>query len=141
MTKPNQTVETKNSVAGFLKTVQDDQMRADSSALSDLITKQTGLPARMWGPAIIGFGSYHYQYESGREGDAPLVSFSPRKNAISLYVSLDPEDRKKWLSEFGKHKSARFCIYFKRLADIRIPILRKMIAQSVERTKNRYKTV
>lgn len=140
MAKPNQTLETKNSVAAFLKTVQDEQKRTDCSTLIDLITNQTGLPAKMWGPAIIGFGSYHYKYESRREGDAPLVGFSPRKNAISLYVSLDPEDRKKWLSEFGKHKTAKYCIYFNKMEDISIPILKKMITQSVKRMKNKYKS-
>lgn len=133
------TVETQNSVDDFLNLLTDEQKKQDCYAILKLMEKQSGFKAKMWGPAIVGFGSYHYKYESGREGDAPLVAFSPRKAEISLYLSSGFENRDKLLEKFGKHKSAKACIYIKRLEDIDIEILEKMISLSVKHVKKMYK--
>jgi hypothetical protein len=129
------TVETTNSVTDFLNLVADETKRKDCFTIVDIMTKQSGFPAKMWGPAIVGFGTYHYKYDSGREGDAPIVAFSPRKTEISLYLSSDFDNREEWLAKFGKHKSAKACIYIKKLADIDLKVLEKMIALSVKHVK------
>jgi len=114
----NKTTENDLSVTDFLNTVTDEIKRADCFNLSAIITETTGFKAKMWGNAIVGFGSYHYKYESGREGDAPLVGFSPRKEAISLYLSSQFKDREALLAKFGKHKTAKACVYVKKMSDI-----------------------
>jgi hypothetical protein len=98
---------------------------------------QTGFEPKMWGPSIIGFGSYHYKYASGHEGDAPLVGFSPRKDAISLYL-FNFNGKDELLKKFGKHKAAKACIYVKKLADIDSKVLKTMITNSVEYIRNIY---
>lgn len=134
----NKTVETIESVANFLATVTDETKKQDCINIVTIMEKVTGFKAKMWGPSIVGFGSYHYKYESGREGDAPLVGFSPRKNEISLYLSSSFENRDTLLKKFGKHKSAKACIYIKKLADIDQEILKEMIALSVKHVKSLY---
>lgn len=94
--------------------IADETKRADCFAILEIMRKQSGFESRMWGPAIVGFGSYHYKYESGRDGDAPLVAFSPRKAEIFLYLSSGSDDRAAFLAKFGKHKSAKACIYIKK---------------------------
>ena len=140
MAKPNQTVETGASVTAFLKTIKDEKKRKDCSAIIDLISKQSGLKPKMWGPAIIGFGSYHYKYESGREGDAPLVGLAARANAITLYLSSVFEKRDELLSKFGKHKTAKACIYIQKLEDIDQGVLAKMVKNSIAHTARKYQT-
>src|SRR5258707_11112404 len=103
----NKTIETQESVSGFLKGIEDDKKRNDCSAIISLIEKHTGLEPRMWGASIVGFGSYQYKYESGREGSAPLVGLSPRANAITLYLSANFNQREELLSKFGKHKTGK----------------------------------
>ena len=127
----NKTIETKNSVAGFLKAITDVKKSKDCSTLANLVTKNTGFEAKMWGPGIVGFGSYHYKYESGREGDAPLVAFAPRANAITLYLGSDFEKREELLSKFGKHKLSGGCIHIQKLEDIDTGILIKLIKNSI----------
>ena len=134
----NKTTETANSVPDFLNSVADETKRADSLQLVKIMTKQTGFKAKMWGPAIVGFGSYHYKYESGREGDAPLVGFSPRAKEISLYLSQDPTEKEKLLKELGKHRTGGGCIYIKKLQDINIEVLGKLIANSVKHLQQKY---
>ena len=92
----------------------------------------------MWGSAIIGFGSYHYKYESGREGDAPLVGFSPRKNEFALYIP-NFEKKEELLKEFGKHETAKACVYIKKVEDINIEVLKKMVTHSIRFLKAKYK--
>ena len=92
----------------------------------------------MWGPAIVGFGSYHYKYASGREGDAPLVGFSPRAKEISLYLYQDFTDREKLLQQIGKHRSGVGCVYIKKLQDINIEVLAKLITYSVSYLQKKY---
>jgi hypothetical protein len=133
------TTENKNSVKDFIKSVPDEKRQKDATALVKIIKEQSGFEAKMWGPAIIGFGSYHYKYASGHEGDAPLVGFSPRKNEFALYLSSQFDKREELLKEFGKHKSSKACIYIKKLEDINIEILKKMIANSLEYMKKTHK--
>ena len=135
--KPNQTVETKKSVAAFLKTVKDEKKRKDCSAIIDLISKHTGLEAKMWGPAIVGFGTYHYKYESGREGDAPLVGLSPRANAITLYLS-NVKEKEDLLKKLGKHKMGGGCVYIQKLEDIDTGVLTKMADNSIKYLRSKY---
>jgi len=106
--------------------------------LLDIFEEVTGYKAKMWGPSIIGFGSYHYKYASGHEGDAPLAGFSPRKAKISLYLAYESEEREKMLENFGKHTTGKACIYVNKLADIDTQVLKKLIEQSVETYQNLY---
>jgi len=104
------TTENSNSVAAFIKKLRDPERQQDANAIIAIMQDQSGFEAKMWGPAIIGFGSYHYVYESGREGDAPLVAFSPRKTEFSLYLCSQFEKREELLKKLGKHKSAKGCV-------------------------------
>lgn len=134
----NKTSETESSVIDFINAVEDETKRNDAFELVKIMQKTSGFEAKMWGPSIIGFGSYHYKYASGHEGDAPLAAFSPRKAAISLYFSLPPEDREKLLEKFGKFKPSKGCIYVKKLADIDLDILKEMTVLSVENLTKQY---
>lgn len=133
----NKTTETHNSVVGFLKTIKDEKRRKDCSTIIDMISKHTGLEAKMWGTSIVGFGNYHYKYESGREGDAPLTGIASRANAIVLYLG-DFDKREELLSKFGKHKTGKGCIYIQKLEDIDTNILIKMVKISIEHRKLLY---
>jgi len=134
----NKTTETNVSVDDFLNAVADETKRTDSFRLVQIMKEQTGFDARMWGPSIVGFGSYHYKYESGREGDAPLVGFRPRAKEISLYLYQEFTDREKLLQQLGKHRSGAGCVYVKKLQDIDIEVLRKLISNSVEYLNKKY---
>jgi len=127
----NKTIETKASVAGYLATIKDEKRRKDCSAIIDMISKQTGLEPKMWGAAIVGFGSYHYKYESGREGDAPLAGLASRANAITFYLGSEFDKRDELLAKFGKHKISGGCIHVKKLEDIDTGILMKMVKNSI----------
>jgi hypothetical protein len=124
------TVPTGIDVEGFLGTLEDEQKRQDSITLRDLMASTTGEEARMWGSSIIGFGSYHYRYESGHEGDAPAVSFSPRKANLTLYITGGFEEHEDTLARLGKHKLGKGCLYIKRLADVDKDVLRELIRKS-----------
>lgn len=134
----NKTLWTEKSVTDFINDIPDENKRKDSLLLVDIFKKETGFEPKMWGPTIIGFGSYHYKYESGHEGDAPIAGFSPRKAAISLYVTCDAASKIKLLKKFGKHTTGKGCIYFKKLADINIDVLKKMIKGAIEETEKQY---
>ncbi|WP_316827360.1 DUF1801 domain-containing protein [Pedobacter miscanthi] len=127
----NKTTENNLSVTDFLNTVTDETKRKDCFNLTDIIAETTGFKAKMWGTAIVGFGSYHYKYESGREGDAPLVGFSPRKDAIALYLSSQFNNREELLAKLGKHKTAKACVYVKKMSDIDVEVLKEMVTSSV----------
>ena len=131
----NKTKETKVSVSAYLKSIEDKEKRDDSLKIIDLMRSVSGFEPKMWGPSIIGFGSYHYKYESGREGDMPLVAFSPRKPAIVFYVGLDPDNRERLLPKFGKYKSDKGCIHVKKLSDIDMAVLKEMIKISIKYKK------
>lgn len=132
------TIETTQSVAAFVKTISDKERQADCSSIITLMEKASGYPAKMGGSAIIGFGSYHYVYDSGREGDAPLVGFSPRKNEFALYIA-NFDGKQELLKAFGKHKTAKACVYIKKLEDVDANVLKKMVAGSVKHYKAKYK--
>ncbi|MBZ4033484.1 DUF1801 domain-containing protein [Flavobacterium sp. 17A] len=134
----NKTTETENSVTDFINAVENDAKRNDAFELLKVIQETTGFEPKMWGPSIIGFGSYHYKYDSGHEGDAPLAGFSPRKTAMTVYFYLPEEKREELLSKLGKHTSSKACIYIKKLADIDIEILKKIILLSIEYTLKLY---
>lgn len=133
----NKTFETAKCVATFIKALKDETKRSDSLRIIELMSDQTGFEPKMWGPSIIGFGSYHYKYESGREGDMPLVGFSPRAAAIVLYLSGNLEKREEMLQSLGKHKTGKGCVYIKKIEDIDISVLKKMILGTVNRRKTR----
>lgn len=115
----------------FLAGIADPERRADCAAIAALMQAATGETAVLWGN-IIGFGSYRYRYASGREGDWPLVSFSPRKGDISLYLAADYPRRAEQLARLGRHKTGKSCIYVRRLADIDQGVLREMIEDSIQ---------
>jgi hypothetical protein len=132
----NKTQPTRVSVADFLKKAKGQQL-ADSEELVKLFRDITGEPPKMWGPTIVGFGKYHYVYESGREGDAPLLGFSPRKPEMVLYVMAGRESEA-LMKKLGKFKSSVSCIYIKSLDDIDRVVLRQMAVASVKATRERY---
>lgn len=132
------TKENDNNVIEFIEKVDSPKKREDAYKLLDIFTESLGYPAKMWGPSIIGFGSYHYKYESGHEGDAPLVGFSPRKAKMSLYFATGDMEREALLKEFGKHTSGKACVYINKVADINIDVLKALIHQSVDFLQKRY---
>ncbi|THU40797.1 DUF1801 domain-containing protein [Niastella caeni] len=134
----NKTTENNNSVEDFLNSVADETKRKDSFELMKIMRQQTGFEAKMWGPAIVGFGSYHYKYASGREGDAPLVGFSPRAKEISLYFYQEFTEKQQLLQAFGKHRTGVGCVYIKKLQDINIEVLGKLITASVSFLQKKY---
>ncbi len=134
----NKTIENENSVIDFLHSIGDESKRHDCFRLVEIMKDQTGFEPRMWGTSIIGFGSYHYQYASGREGDAPIIACSPRKHEISLYLTMDTPLREKLLINFGKFKTGKACIYIKKLTDINKEILKYMIEASVDFVREKY---
>ena len=125
------TKETDHSVIEFIENVDSPKKREDAYQLLDLFSQTSGFEAKMWGPSIIGFGSYHYKYESGHEGDAPLVGFSPRKAKISLYFATGDNKREELLKNFGKHTSGKGCVYINKVGDINVEVLKELINQSI----------
>jgi hypothetical protein len=124
----NKTKPTKISVAAFIDSITDQSRRADAKALVKLMQKAAGEKPKMWGPSIIGFGSHHYVYDSGREGDMPLIAFSPRKAATVLYGLGSSEAL---LPKLGKHTRGKGCIYIKKLADVDQKVLETMVVKAV----------
>lgn len=134
----NKTEFTDKNVDDFLQTVENEQKRKDSYELIALMEKITGEKAKMWGPTIVGFGNYHYKYESGHEGNAPLVGFSPRKTAISLYVFTGLQEHEHLLENLGKFTIGKACIYVKKLADINLKILTGLMNHSIDYVTTKY---
>lgn len=132
------TKPTDHSVIEFIEQVESPKKREDAYRLLDIFTETTGYPATMWGPSIIGFGSYHYKYASGHEGDAPLVGFSPRKGKTSLYFATGDPEREALLQKLGKHTSGKACVYINHVADIEVEVLKELITQSVEFLRTTY---
>ncbi|MFD0048916.1 DUF1801 domain-containing protein [Actinomycetes bacterium NPDC127524] len=130
--------ENDNSVFEFIESVENEKKKADAYQLLEIFEEVTGYDAKMWGTSIIGFGSYHYKYASGHEGDAPLVGFSPRKAKISLYLANESEEREKLLESFGKHTKSKACIYVNKLADIDTNVLKDLIKYTLETYQNLY---
>ncbi|QDK79263.1 DUF1801 domain-containing protein [Spirosoma sp. KCTC 42546] len=134
----NKTTETENSVTDFVNSIADEGKRKDSFSVIDLIKLQTGLDPKMWGPSIVGFGSYHYIYASGHEGDAPLIGFSPRKDALTFYLSAYFTEREELLEKLGKHKTGKGCVYVKKLEDIDLDVLKELIDRSTSHIRTTY---
>lgn len=132
------TTATDNSVIEFIENVENPKKREDAYKLLQLFTETTGHEAKMWGPSIIGFGSYRYKYESGHEGTAPLAGFSPRKAKISLYFAPGDAARDELLPRLGKHTSGKGCVYVNKVADIDTDVLQDLIRQSVQFLQDKY---
>jgi hypothetical protein len=124
---------TDGSVQAFLESIEDEERRRDCLALLQLMREVTGHEPKLWGGSIVGFGSYHYKYASGREGDTFLAGFSPRKQNLTLYLTGYLEHYESLLGRLGKHKTGKGCLYIKKLDDVDLPTLREMIKQSVAR--------
>jgi len=127
----NKTKPTKLSVAAFIDGLTDPTRRADAKALVKVMQSAAGEKPRMWGASIIGFGSYHYKYESGREGDMPIIGFSPRKAANVLYNVIASGDCKALLAKLGTHTTGKGCLYIKKLGDVDQQVLKAMVVKSV----------
>jgi hypothetical protein len=127
----NKTKLTKVSVAAFIDGLGDETKRADAKVLVKVMQRATGEKPKMWGPSIVGFGTCHYKYESGREGDMPLAGFSPRKAAIVLYIMTGFSNSKVLLAKLGKHTTGKVCLYVKRLADVDLKVLETLVVKSV----------
>ncbi|UJF27891.1 DUF1801 domain-containing protein [Planococcus sp. 107-1] len=125
------TKETDESVIEFIESVENPKKRQDAYRLLEIFEETSGYPAKMWGPSIIGFGSYHYVYASGHEGDAPLVGFSPRKAKTTLYFATGDDERIQLLEKLGKHTSGKGCVYINKIDDVDISVLKQLITQSI----------
>lgn len=126
------TVPTTADVLEFLAQIDNDLQRQDSEVLIEIMSKASGKPPVMWGPAIIGFGSYHYKYESGREGDMPRIAFSPRKGKLTLYIISDASKYADLLSRLGKHKTSKACLYITKLADVDLKVFGQLVKKAYE---------
>lgn len=134
----NKTTQTNASVEDFVSKVANETRRADSLKLMEIMTSITGFDPKMWGPTIIGFGAYHYKYASGHEGDAPLAAFSPRKDSMVIYLASEFKGKEDLLLKLGKHKSSKACVYAKKLADLDLVVLKKLIRDSMAHAKSLY---
>ena len=135
------TKATENNVSDFIKSWAEEKRHEDSFKLIELMRATSGFEPKMWGPTIVGFGSYHYKYDSGHEGDAPMIGFSPRKAAISLYVYTGLDEHKPLLEGLGKYKMGKACIYINKLSDIDEKKLKQLMKESINYVKSKYKTV
>jgi hypothetical protein len=134
----NKTSQTEESVYAFTENVENEVRRNDALKLVEIFKSVSGYEPKMFGPSIIGFGSYHYKYKSGHEGDAPLAAFSPRKDALVLYIIAKYENRDELLLELGKYRSSKACIYVKKLDDINLEVLGKVIENCVREVREMY---
>ena len=134
----NKTKPTDASVEDYLAAIEDETRRSDCAALVRLMSRITKQPPRMWGSSIVGFGSYHYKYESGREGDAGLTGFSPRKGDISVYLVASGAEQEQLQAKLGKHKMGKACLYIRRLSDVNTKVLVQLVAGSVAAVRRRY---
>ena len=139
MAYKTKTTPTKVNVNDFVNSfVDNEQKKADSFRLIELMREWSGYEPYMWGPTIIGFGSYHYQYASGHEGDAPIIGFSPRKTEFSLYVYCPGQENERLLKKLGKFRMGKVCICVKRLSDIDLPTLERMYRNTIEYTRKHH---
>lgn len=132
------TTPTSASVAAHLAAIEDDERRRDCQALAAMMTRVTGAAPTMWGPSIVGFGRYHYRYESGHEGDSCLVGFAARRKDISVYVVPGLQGGAALLAKLGKHKMGKACLSITRLSGIDMDVLEELVARSVAETRRRY---
>ena len=126
------------NVEAFLNGVEHDKRREDSFVVLEMMKRITGEAPKMWGPSIVGFGDYHYKYESGREGDMFLTGFSPRKQSLTLYIMSGFHHYDELLQRLGKHKTGKSCLYINKLEDVDLNVLKEMVRESVKMMKERY---
>ena len=136
----NKTKATNASVTAFINSIDDKQKRADARKVAAMMRKATGKRAKMWGPSIVGYGTYHYKYASGREGDFLMTGFSPRKQALTVYIIPGFEHFEVLMSNLGKYKTGKSCLYIKRLSDVDEKILEQLINRSVKHMREHYET-
>ena len=136
----NKTRPTQASVTAFMNGIADKQMRADAKKVAAMMRRATGKRAKMWGPSIVGFGSYHYRYESGREGDFMITGFSPRRQALTVYIMPGFGRFPKLMTRLGKYRTGKSCLYIKRLADVDEAVLDQLIHESVAHMRAHYET-
>lgn len=127
------TKKTKASVAAFLNKISSEQRRKDCETVLGLMREATGEEPKMWGSSIVGFGTYKYRYESGREGEWPIIGFSPRKTDLTLYIMPGSDKFESLMGKLGKFKTGKSCLYIKKLDDVELPVLKKLINKSVEK--------
>ena len=136
----NKTKATGASVTAFINSIDDKQKRADARKVAAMMRKATGKRAKLWGPSIVGYGTYHYKYASGREGDFLMTGFSPRKQALTVYVIPGFEHFETLMKNLGKYKTGKSCLYIKRLSDVDEKILEQLINRSVKYMREHYET-
>lgn len=134
----NKTKETDASVDTYIAAVADPNQRADAEKIRAMMERLSGEPAKLWGPSIIGFGSYHYKYDSGREGDMCRIGFSPRKGQTVLYLIDGFEGQPELMAKLGKHKTGKSCLYIKKLADVDQQVLETLCTRSLEYMAEKY---
>lgn len=135
---PNKTQPTDASVRAYLDAIDDPARREDCEHVCAMMARLCGEPAVMWGPGIVGFGSYHYHYESGREGDAPRIGFASRKTDLTLYTLGDFEGQHELLAKLGRHKVGKSCLYLRRLADVDLAVLESIVEASIRAMDRRF---
>jgi len=136
----NKTKPGKASVTAYINGIEDKQKRSDVKKVAAMMRKATGKRARMWGANIVGYGKYHYKYDSGREGDFMITGFSPRKQALTLYVIPGFKHFEPLMKKLGKYKTGKSCLYIKRLSDVDENVLNKLIVGSVKYMRKNYDT-
>jgi Domain of unknown function (DU1801) len=130
------TKATDKSVDKFINKIPDEERRQDCFAIAKMMEEITGQKPKMWGASIIGFGSYHYKYASGHEGDWPVIGFSPRKKDLTLYIMMGFEKHQDLMKQLGKYSTGKACLYIKRLSDIHVPTLKKLMKTSVKQLQD-----
>ena len=134
----NKTLENDSNVNDFLEGVQDAQKKADSYTILQMMEDITGFKPKMWGASLVGFDSYHYKYETGREGDMLKVGFSPRKTAMTVYIMPGFERYDDLMSKLGKYKTGKSCLYIKKLSDVDMAVLKELITESYQYMTKKY---
>lgn len=130
MSKPIKNVPSDTSVEDYVASLRDEQLSRDSRVLLEMMQRITGCKPKIWNVGTIGFDSYHYKYDSGREGDAQAISFYPRNGKITIYLMDGTTRHAKLLSRLGKHTTSRVCVYIKQLSDIKLSVLEQILEQS-----------
>ena len=136
----NKTQRNDGDVMAYLESVSNKRRREDSLVVLKIMEEVTGEPAELWGTSIVGFGTYHYKYESGREGDFMITGFAPRKQALTLYIMGGFERHEELLAKLGKHRTGSSCLYINKLADVDLDVLREIVTESVAHMRREHPT-
>ena len=137
----NKTQVTNVDPTKFIAGVEHPTRRTDAETLLEMMSRITGCEPKMWGPSIVGFGRYHYRYDTGREGEYMLTGFSPRKSSLVLYVMPGYEDKQDVLGRLGKHRIGKSCLYINKLADVDLDVLEEIVALGIDEMKDRYEVL